>query len=177
MRIDSTAEKTYNAALSAIRETLGIELGKCRLFLVEKKVLPELKPALKEKHHILNHVRGFYDPKKDTIFVISGYEEDLQTILHETLHSNSCLHSINTLYWIYEGLTETLTEYVLTMKGLSYSKNFLISKEMNFWKRVLQAHKEEVIEAYFSRDPGKCYEILEEVTGIRSLKNKDFREL
>nr|MDO8081263.1 hypothetical protein [Candidatus Freyarchaeota archaeon] len=177
MRIDSTAEKTYNTALSAIRETLGVEIRECRLFLVEKKALPELKPDLKEKPHILNYVRGFYDPKKDTIFIVSGYEEDLQTILHETLHSNSCLHSTNTPYWVYEGLTEALTEHILTMKGLSYSENLLISEEMNFWRRVFQAHKEMVIEAYFSRDPEKCYATLEEVTGIRSLKNKDFREL
>ncbi|MEM3594834.1 MAG: hypothetical protein QXS27_08880, partial [Candidatus Jordarchaeaceae archaeon] len=109
MRIDSIAEKNYQQVLSMIKKLLEVGVKKCPLFVVEKSELPEIKPELKGKPHILKYVRGFYNRKGDTIYIVSGYEEDLQTILHETLHSNSCLHSNNSPYWIHEGLTEALT--------------------------------------------------------------------
>lgn len=177
MRIDSTAEKNYQTALSAIKKTLEVEVKKFPLFVVEKSELPELKPELKGKPYILNYVRGFYNHKEDSIFVVSGYEEDLQTILHETLHSNSCLHSNNSPYWIHEGLTEALTEYILKKENLSYDVNLPISEEVKFWRKMLQSRKIEIVRAYFNPNPEKCYSTLEKATGISGLKNKDFRKI
>nr|MDO8077015.1 hypothetical protein [Candidatus Freyarchaeota archaeon] len=177
MRIDSIAKKTYRKALSAIREVLGVQVQECELFIVEKRELPQIKPSLGERPHIMNFLRGFYEAEWNTIFVVSGYEDDFQTILHEALHSNLCLHPSNSPFWIREGLTETLTEHVLLRKGLSYSGNLLLKEELNFWRGMFKKHREKIIEAYFSKNLKKCYTILAEVTGISHLEKKAFTEI
>jgi len=131
LRKDPTSEKTYLEAIKLIENSLNIKIEKVALFNISKQELENLIP-LKQKS-LLNFINGLYYSQNDTIYIIDGNEENLQTFIHEILHSNSIFHYFNSPRWIREGLTKTVTENILKKQGLPIERDYYLQKEKNFW--------------------------------------------
>ena len=147
MRKDPTSEATYKRAIQLIEDTLNLKIRRIKILDISKQ---ELKQIIKSSIIPLEVLRGFYHPNTDTIYIVDGNEEDLQTFLHETLHSNSIFHFNNSRRWLYEGLTRALTEFILDKWQITPEINYYLMNVTNFWLDNIRHHQEIVIQAYFS---------------------------
>lgn len=172
LRKDPISEKTYRKSIKLIEESLNLNIRQVPVFLISKKELEKLMP--KKRKYLLIFIRGFYSSIKDTIFIVDGNEEDLQTFIHETLHSNSIFHLNNSPIWISEGLTIAISEKIMKSRGLQPVVNLYLEKEKKFWLNKLRTHKKQIIQAYFSKNINQGIKILEEVLE-RSLNSDRFR--
>ncbi|MHA1379466.1 MAG: hypothetical protein ACTSRG_13920 [Candidatus Helarchaeota archaeon] len=168
MRKDPVSEKTYADAIKLIENSLNIKVRKVALFYISKQDLENLIP-FKQKTLLLNYIKGLFSLQNDTIYITDGNEEDLQTFLHETLHSNSIFHYLNSPRWIREGLTKAITEIILKKRGLPIERDYYLQKEKNFWLKKLKTNKKLIIEAYFSKNLIQGINILKKI--LKTEKN------
>ena len=167
MRKDPTSDKTYNKAIKLIETSLNIEIRKVDLFNISKQEFRDLI-SLKQPY-LLNFVRGFYFSPNDTIYILEGNEDDLQTFIHETLHSNSVFHYFNSPRWIREGLTKAITDIILKNKGLSTEIDYYLQKEKEYWIKKLKTHQKLILKAYFSKNFAEGVNILKKI--LKTEKN------
>lgn len=147
MRRDPTSERSYSKAVQLIKTIFDVNIRKVQLFNITKS---ELRQILKIREKFLQFYRVFYLPDTDTIYIIEGNEEDLQTFIHETLHSNSIFHYHNSPVWVYEGLTKALTEFIIKKQQLELPIDYYLMREKEFWLDKMQIHQNTIIQAYFA---------------------------
>ena len=149
MRRYPTSEKTYLKAIYLIETTLNVKIRKVGLFNIRKT---EVQNFFKVNTKFLEVFKGFYLYKNNKIFIIDGNEEDLQTFIHETLHSNSIFHGNNSPIWIHEGLTKAITEYIMTKNHIDIQIDYYSKKEREFWLEKILNYKEQIFNAFFSNN-------------------------
>lgn len=148
MRKDPISEKTYFEAIQFIENTFNLKIRKVPLFNISKKELELFFPITQK--FLLNFIKGFYFLRSDTIYIVDGNEEDIQSFIPEILHSNSIFNLENSNIWIYEGLTKAITEKIMKKQGLPIKIDYFIEQEKNFWIKKLQFNQRIIIRAYFS---------------------------
>jgi hypothetical protein len=163
---DPTSEQTYFKALQLLENTLNLKLRKIQLLNISNQ---ELGKILQINKIFLETFKGFYFLKNDTIYIIDGNEEDLQTFIHEILHSNSIFHYNNSPIWIFEGLTKALTEFIMIKQQIPPPIDYYLIQEKNFWLNKIQTHHKLILEAYFSDNLAKAIDILKII--LKTKKN------
>jgi len=166
LREDPTSERTYSKAIQVIENTLNLKLRKIHLLNISNQ---ELGKILKINLIFLEAFKGFYSLKTDTIYIVDGNEEDLQTLIHETLHSNSIFHHNNSPIWIFEGLTKAITEFILNKQQIPTHIDYYLQKEKNFWLDKIQTHQNLIFAAYFSDNLTNAIDILKII--LKTKKN------
>ncbi|MHA1302047.1 MAG: hypothetical protein ACTSO9_21740 [Candidatus Helarchaeota archaeon] len=167
MRIDPTCKITYQHAIKYIETVLKIKLREVPVYVINKNELIIFLPQ--KRKYLLNFVKGFYLPKKDSIFIVEGFEEDIQTFIHETLHSNSIFHLNNSPIWISEGITSVLTDLVLKKMNITSTTDFYLDREKKFWLNKLKTQQKQIIQAYFSNNLNDAIKILKNI--LKTQKN------
>ncbi|MHA1143413.1 MAG: hypothetical protein ACTSRW_01630 [Candidatus Helarchaeota archaeon] len=163
MRRDPTSEKTYSMAVQLIEKSLNRKIRKIQLLNMTKR---EIETILGIRKIFLDAFKGFYFPKTDKIYIVDGNEEDLQTLVHETLHSNSIFHHENSPIWLYEGMTKALTEFVMLKTHNSIQSDLYLKEEKEFWARLIKTNQDIIVEAYFSENLMLALNLLKKIFNI-----------
>lgn len=166
MREDPTSERTYSKAIQLIENTLNLKLRKKHVLNISNE---ELGKLLQIKELFLEVFKGFFSPNTDTIYIVDGNEEDLQTFIHETLHSNSIFHYNNSPIWIFEGLTKAITEFIMTAQQIPTPIDYYLIHVKNFWLNQIQTNQQSILKAYFSDNLIHALNILQTV--LQTKKN------